>query len=535
MHGRLGRRLRVSRDEGAGHAMRPTRPAPRALTGPLLVFTGLLSGALPLASARPDAGAGKEPLRPRFHFTPEKNFMNDPNGLVFLDGEYHLFYQHNPEGDRWGHMSWGHAVSRDLLRWEHLPLALREEDGIMAFSGSAVVDAANTSGLCGAAGPSCLVAIYTGHGHDKQTQNLAVSLDRGRTFRKYEGNPVLDLSRGDHRDPKVFWHEPSQRWIMVSVLAGPKKVRFFASTDLKRWEMLSDFGPAGATGGAWECPDLFPLAVDDDPKDIRWVLDVDIYPGGRLGGSGAQYFVGRFDGRQFVNENPDGMTLWVDHGRDFYASLSYSHLPPSDPRRIWIGWMSNWLYADTEPTSPWRGVQSLPRELGLRRTPEGIRLVQSPVRELRSLRVGAEPRRVSTAADLPGGAELELEIAPGDWSEAGFRLSNAAGEEVLVGVNAAPLEVFVDRRRSRAGGFHEAYPERHAGPVRWREGRITLRVVFDRTTLEVFVNEGETVISDRLYPTRELDRIEPLHGGRGLASPLRLWELTPKPRSSQGS
>jgi sucrose-6-phosphate hydrolase SacC (GH32 family) len=471
--------------------------------------------------------AGDEPLRPRLHFTPPRNFMNDPNGLVLLDGEYHLFYQYNPEGDQWGHMSWGHAVSRDLLRWRHLPLALREEDGIMVFSGSAVVDEDNTSGLCEGAPPrSCLVAVYTGHGHGKQTQNLAVSLDRGRTWTKYAGNPVLDLHRDDNRDPKVFWYAPARRWIMVSVLAGERKVRLFSSSDLKGWERLSDFGPAGATGGAWECPDLFPLPVDGNPDDVKWVLKVDLNPGGRVGGSGAQYFVGAFDGRTFLSDNPPERTLWVDYGKDFYASQSYAHLPLSQGRRLWIGWMSNWLYADVAPTSPWRGVQSLPRELGLRRTPDGIRLVQSPLRELQSLRVGAEPRSVSGETALPPSAEIALEVVAGDWTEAGLRIRNDAGEEAVVGVSAQPLEVFVDRRRSRATPFHEGYPERHAGPVRWRDGRVGLHVVFDRTTLEVFANEGEIVISDRLYPTRPLDRLESLHRGRGLSSPLRLWELT---------
>ena len=263
-------------------------------------------------------------LRPRYHFTPPQNFMNDPNGLVFLDGEYHLFYQHNPQGDKWGHMSWGHAVSRDLLHWEHLPLALAEENGIMIFSGSAVADPANTSGLCGTAPASCLIAIYTGHTEKRQTQNLAFSHDRGRTWTKYDGNPVIDLSRGDHRDPKVFWYEPTKRWIMVSVLAGARRVRFLSSKDLKHWETLSDFGPEGSTGGAWECPDLFELPVEGEPGSSRWVLDVDLNPGGRVGGSGAQYFVGRFDGQRFVNENPDDLTLWVDYGKDFYASQSYA-------------------------------------------------------------------------------------------------------------------------------------------------------------------------------------------------------------------
>jgi len=471
-----------------------------------------------------------ELLRPRFHFTPPHNFMNDPNGLVYLDGEFHLFYQHNPEGERWGHMSWGHAVSRDLLTWEHLPLALREEGGVMVFSGSAVVDARDTSGLCGDAAPSsCLVAIWTGHsdrnGRDHQTQNLAVSRDKGRTFSKYAGNPVIDLGRGDNRDPKVFWHEPTRRWIMATVLAGEHKVRFFASIDLRGWETLGDFGPAGATGGAWECPDLFPLAVDGNAADVQWVLQVDINPGGRVGGSAGQYFVGRFNGREFVSDEPPGEARWVDWGKDFYAAQSWSNLPPEPPRTLWIGWMSNWAYANDEPTSPWRGVQSLPRELGLRRTPDGIRLVQAPIRELASRRTTVEPRAVSGESELPGTADIELEVVPGEWAEAGFRLSNAIGEEVVVGVSAEPLEVFVDRRRSRAEPFHEEYPGRHAGPARWREGRITMRVVFDRTTLEVFANDGETVLSDRVYPTRPLERIAPLDDGRGLAAPLRVFEL----------
>jgi sucrose-6-phosphate hydrolase SacC (GH32 family) len=474
----------------------------------------------------PSSGIGDEPLRPRYHFTPPQNFMNDPNGLVFLDGEYHLFYQHNPQGEKWGHMSWGHAVSRDLLHWQHLPLALAEENGIMIFSGSAVADPANTSGLCGAAAASCLIAIYTGHTEERQTQNLAVSVDRGRTWRKFEGNPVVDLSRRDNRDPKVFWYEPSQRWIMVTVLAGSRRVRFFSSKDLKHWDVLSDFGPEGATGGAWECPDLFELPVEGGaPGETRWVLDVDLNPGGRLGGSGGQYFVGRFDGRRFTNENPDDLTLWVDYGRDFYASQSYDGIARDDGRRIWIGWMADWLYANEEPTSPWRGVQSFPRALALRRTPSGIRLVQTPIREIGALRSTAEPQQIVGRSPLPGAADLEFDVAPGDWTVAGVRLSNAAGEQVAIGVQAEPLEVFVDRRKSRIAPFHDAYPERHAGPVRLVNGHVALRVLFDRTTIEVFANGGERVISDRVYPTQPFTHIEPLHTS-GAASPIRLWELS---------
>jgi fructan beta-fructosidase len=473
------------------------------------------------------AGAYEEPLRPRFHFTPARNFMNDPNGLVFDAGEYHLFYQHNPFGEVWGHMSWGHAVSTDMLHWKHLPVALREEGGVMIFSGSVVVDADDTSGLCGGrpAGGSCLVAVYTGHGHDKQTQNLASSTDHGRTWTRYAGNPVLDLGLKDFRDPKAFWHAPTRRWILVTVLPDQHKVRFFGSPDLKHWEALSDFGPAGATGGVWECPDLYPLPVDGNAADQRWLLDVDLNPGGQAGGSGGQYFIGTFDGRTFVNENPPEKTLWVDYGKDFYATLSFSNIPASDGRRIWMGWISNWLYANEEPTVTWRGAQSVPRELSLHRTGDGIRLAQMPIRELRTLRTTAEPRVVAGEAPLPPSAEIEIDVGRTGAREAGIRLTSDAGEDVTIGVDRERSEVFVDRRRSRATPFHEAYPGRHAGPLRWRDGRASLRVLFDASTVEVFANDGETVITDRVYPTRPFARIAILYETGGGAAAVRLWAL----------
>ena len=498
----------------------------------LLLFAGLLTDA---QAPAPGAVRFGEPLRPQIHFTPPSNFMNDPNGLVFFDGEYHLFYQHNPLGDRWGHMSWGHAVSRDLLHWEHLPVALREEDGIMIFSGSAVVDRTDSSGLCG--GRPCLAAIYTGHTEKKQTQNLAFSTDRGRTWTKYRGNPVVDLGLKDFRDPKVFWHDDTKRWVMVTVLPDQHKVRFFASPDLKRWEALSDFGPAGATGGVWECPDLFPLAIEGTTGATRWVLDVDLNPGGIAGGSGGQYFIGRFDGRTFVNDAPASETLWSDYGKDFYATISFSDIPPSDGRRIWMAWMSNWLYANDEPASGWRGALSLPRELSLRRTPAGLRLVQRPVRELDMLRTGEGPVRVAGSTALPEAAEFTLDVSAvsGDGGQdstsraagisvpAGLRISNDRGEEVRIGVGGSPLEAFVDRRRSRAAPLAH-YPGRHAGPVRAVDGGVSLRVIVDRSMVEVFANDGETVVSDRLWPTRPFTRVEPVNGAR-LRKPLEMQPL----------
>jgi fructan beta-fructosidase len=488
-----------------------------------------------LAVLAGQAPAYEEPLRPRFHFTPARNFMNDPNGLVFYQGEYHLFYQHNPFGETWGHMSWGHAVSPDMLHWQHLPVALREEQGVMIFSGSVVVDRQNSSGFCQAKGndPSCLVAVYTGHGKDRQTQNLAYSNDRGRTWTKYAKNPVIDLGLKDFRDPKVFWHEPTRRWIMVTVLPDRHKVRFFASPDLKAWSPLSDFGPAGATGGVWECPDLFELPIEGEPGKTRWVLDVDINPGGIAGGSAGQYFVGTFDGSRFVADEPADRTRWADYGKDFYASLSFSDMPAGDSRRIWMAWTSNWQYTNVEPSVTWRGAQSIPRTLTLRRSPDGLRLAQAPIAELEKLRATPQPSIVSGRTALPPSAEIVLEVKAGNWNETGVRLSNSAGEDVIVGVartsSASPrpgsgLEVFVDRRRSRLTPFHEEYAGRHAGPVEWRDGTITLRILFDRSIVEVFANGGETVVTDRVFPTQPLDSVEllPSVGARPVA---RMWAL----------
>jgi len=488
------------------------------------VVTGVVHG---VRTARQHQADLIEPLRPRFHFTPPHNFMNDPNGLVYYEGEYHLFYQYNPFGTVWGHMSWGHAVSTGLLHWRHLPTALTEENGIMIFSGSAVVDWHNSSGFCVPRGAdsSCLVAIYTGHGHGLQTQNLAYSNDRGRTWTKYAKNPVIDLGLANFRDPKVLWHEPTQRWIMAAVLADQHKVRFFASRDLKQWETLSDFGPAGATGGAWECPDLFPLPVDGNAGDVRWLLVVNINPGGLAGGSGVQYFVGSFDGTRFVDDNPPDRTLWADWGKDFYATTSFFGIPPADGRRIWMGWSSNWLYANVEPTEVWRGAQSVPRELGLRRVPDGIRLVQSPIAELGALRATSEPTLVTDSAALPPSAEFEMTVPRGVWREAGLRFSNAKGEEVTLGVTTQPLEVFVDRRKARAGENNPEYLSRQSGAVRWRDDRITLRVLSDRSVVEIFVNDGENVVTERFYPTEPFTRVERLGGATNPGDAPRMWEL----------
>ncbi|MFF5983280.1 GH32 C-terminal domain-containing protein [Streptomyces olindensis] len=271
-----------------------------------------------------DTPAHTETYRPQFHFTPQKNWMNDPNGLVYYQGEYHLFYQYNPNGNSWGDMSWGHAVSKDLVHWDELPLALSHDDEEMVFSGSAVVDWDNTTGFGTKKNPP-MVAIYTSAYKDsgKQAQSLAYSTDRGRTWTKYQGNPVIDIGSKDFRDPKVQWYAPTRSWLMTVSLSAERKVQFYSSKNLKDWDLLSEFGPAGATGGVWECPDLFPLAVDGDKNNVKWVLVVNINPGGIAGGSAAQYFVGDFDGKKFTADDkgtytpPTGTVMQDFEGTDF--------------------------------------------------------------------------------------------------------------------------------------------------------------------------------------------------------------------------
>jgi fructan beta-fructosidase len=497
-----------------------------------------LSGGIPQHTN--SNGLYEETYRPQYHFTPPKNWMNDPNGPIYYKGEYHLFYQYNPFGDVWGHMSWGHAVSRDLFHWQSLPVALPEENGIMIFSGSAVVDWHNSSGFCHDAtvtDPSCLVIIYTGYDGKLQFQNLAYSNDQGRTWIKYLGNPVIDLKLQDFRDPKVFWHEESHKWVMVSALSPQHKVRFWGSTDLKHWTALSDFGPAGGTGGVWECPDLFQLPIDGEPGHTRWVLNVNLNPGGPAGGSGDQYFIGVFDGSTFIEEKPAEQVLWADFGKDFYASTSFSDIPVSDGRRIWIGWLVNWDYAVKVPTHPWRGAQSIPRVVRLKRFPEGIRLVQSPVKELRTLRdnyvslerqsIAAANRTLNSKRVRGDTLEILAEIDGGSAAEVGLRVRKGVDEGTTIGVDWGMREVFVDRTRSGDTAFDEGFAGRHVGPIRLTRGKqIKLHIFVDRSSVEVFANDGSTVISDCIFPSRDSQELE-LYSRDGEARIVKLdvWNL----------
>ena len=463
--------------------------------------------------------------------------MNDPNGTVFYKGEYHLFYQYNPEGNVWGHMSWGHAVSADMVHWQNLPVALHEEPGqYMVYSGSAVVDWNNTSGLCKNPDPpdrSCLIAIYSAAYKNRQKQHIAFSNDRGRTWTNYAGNPVADLDAPDFRDPNVFWYAPQHKWVMVAVLADERTLVVLDSPDLKRWTKSSTFGPAGDIAGQWECPGLIELPVEGT-SEKKWVLIINRNPGGPAGGTGVRYVIGKFDGATFTSEVPDAPVLWADWGKDFYATNTFNDAP-STGGRVWIGWFSNWQYANAEPTVLWRGAQSIPRTLILRRYTDGLRLVQRPVRELESLRrekfhivnasvkdVNQKIRETRTNGDV---YEFEAEIRPGPVDDIGFRLLRSKDAETRVGFDAGHREVYVDRTRSGEVSFSRDFPGRHSATLEHNQS-IKLHVFVDRSSVEVFVNDGERVLSERIYPPPGSDGIELYsQGTSGRVVSLTMWEL----------
>lgn len=476
-----------------------------------------------LTTAASATVAATDQYRPAFHYTAEQNWLNDPNGLVYLNGTYHLFYQHNPFGTDWGNMSWGHATSPDLFHWEEQPVAIRCDELEAIFSGSAVFDQHNTSGLGSAANPP-LVAIYTSaYGEaaplaGRQAQSLAYSLDEGRTWTKYHGNPVLDRASADFRDPKVFWYDggAGSYWVMVAVEAVQRQVVLYKSADLKAWEHLSTFGPANATGGVWECPDLFELPVDGNPEDSRWVLIVNINPGGIAGGSAGQYFLGQFDGVAFRSESTvtEGLQQdnsrmgeygWLDWGRDYYAAVSFSNLP--DGRRIMIGWMNNWDYARETPTGGWRSAMSLPRELTLSRVDGKVMLRQGavdplPERETGYVRLGPQPL-ASGVLDVPAAASvarIDVELEPSAAAGVGLVLRAGDAERTVIRYDTADGTLRLDRRESGHVDFHQTFPSVEAVAVPLHGGRLRLRVYLDLCSVEVFAQDGLATITDLVFP-----------------------------------
>ena len=636
-----------------------------------------------LGQENEDKGLYEEKYRPQYHFSREKGWMNDPSGLYYYQGQYHLYY-------------WGHAVSSDLLHWKHRPRALENTDQVGAMSGSAVVDRNNTSGFGSPSDPP-IVAVYSmlRHSDRRQMQGIAYSNDHGTTFTPYSGNPVIDIGSTSFRDPQVFWHEPTQQWVMVVALSGKRRVSFYASGNLKDWEHLSNFGPAGARRGVWECPDMFPLPVDGDSSRIKWVLEVDVQP------TGGQYFIGHFDGEKFkmdddfakdlrkkrshpykpkgkvlfdfeqkglagwqqqgtaFDESPaqgalarqnavigykgkrlinsfhqgDGTTgkitspsftiekpyinflygggnhpgktcmnllvdgkvvrtqtginteamywtgwdvsefkgkearveivdqhtggfghisidhimqsderaqhkrekaFWIDYGPDFYAVRSWVNYPKDATRRVWIAWMSNWLYANQVPTEPWTGFQSIPRELELKTFSDGIRLTQQPIRELKKLRKdrwSLKPQTIGSSRELgftpeKNTYELIAEFEPDNSNGFGFKLCKNKDQQTIVGYDVAQETIYVDRRQSGKVGFHRKFPRISKGKLKRKDGKIRLHILVDQSSVEVFGNKGQTVISSQIFPDPSGRTVELFsEGGSVRLLKLEAWPL----------
>ena len=470
----------------------------------------------------------KEQHRPQFHFTPEKGWMNDPNGLVYYDGEYHLFYQHYPDSTVWGPMHWGHAISKDLVSWEHLPIALYPDSLGYIFSGSIVVDEKNTTGFqTGKEKP--LVAIFTYHDmvkekagrNDRESQGIAYSLDKGRTWLKYEKNPVIpNKGDTDFRDPKVFWHEATKNWIMP--LAVGKKLEIFTSPNLKNWKKVSEFGlKESLNDGVWECPDLISFKTEDGSE--KWVLIQNIGRGAVNGGSGTQYFVGNFDGKVFSNDNPPEYKLWLDYGADNYAGVSWFNAPNNE--KIYIGWMSNWDdYANLVPTSTWRSGMTVPRKLSLNKTPEGFRLIQMPVKQLESLRISSikipKQKIINTLAidnkSVLNELDLSFDLTTSTATEFGFILSNSKNEKLIVGLDRTSKQIFIDRTNAGKSDFSSKFAKKHTAPFT-DDKVLTIKALVDKASIEVFVNDGKIVLTDLFFPTEDYTKIE-LYSKEGIAN-----------------
>ena len=448
-----------------------------------------------------------ETFRPLYHFSPQYGWTNDPNGMVYKDGTYHLFYQHNPYGSMWGNMTWGHATTTDLTTWKHEPIAIRPDSIGAIFSGSAVVDKNNTAGF----GKDAIVAIYTSAGRT-QTQSLSYSLDGGKTFTSYNHNPVLtDPNYIDFRDPKVFWHETSKQWVMS--LATTQVITFYTSPNLKDWTKASDFGNGiGDHGGVWECPDLFPLTIQGKTK---WVLLVSINPGGPNGGSATQYFVGDFDGKSFKADDLP-YPLWIDYGRDNYAGVTWADAPNN--RRVFIGWMSNWDYTNHAPTVNFRNGMTIPRELTLGNNGKHTVLRSVPVKEFDKSRTETSKLPSPIAVDKTysvdalltnnnGAYEIEMTIKPQKSSKVSFELSNSKNEKIVFNIDLTAENLSVDRSVSGIVDFSNIFASSDIKSPLVKKDTYVIRLLVDKASTELFVNNGDLVQTNTVFPNEPYNKL----------------------------
>jgi len=455
----------------------------------------------------------KEQYRPQVHFSPKAGWMNDPNGMIYYNNQYHLYFQHYPYSSVWGPMHWGHATSKDLVHWQEQPIALYPDSLGAIFSGSIVADSNNTSGF-GKDGKIPFVAIFTlanwttekAGANDYQTQGIAYSLDEGMTWTKYENNPVLkNPGIKDFRDPKVSWYEPAKKWIMP--LATYDRVTFYSSPDLKNWTKESDFGAeVGKHGAAWECPDLF--SMDYNGQQV-WVLLVSINPGGPNGGSATQYFVGQFDGKNFISDQKD--IRWLDYGTDNYAGVTWAN---TGNRKILIGWMNNWQYARVVPTKKWRSAMTVPRDLGLKKEGDKYLVTSLPVKELNSINdkqtvleniPATNYDLTKKVGKLAGPAKINF---TSDKIETfSITLSNDQGEKMVVGYNKAANYYYVDRSASGITGFEKDFVLFHFAPRLTQAINLNLSLIIDVASIELFADDGLTVMTDIFFPTTPYNKI----------------------------
>lgn len=446
----------------------------------------------------------KEMFRPVYHHTPVYGWMNDPNGMFYKDGVYHLYFQYNPYGSVWGNMHWGHSTSTDLMHWNFEGCAIVPDAWGAIFSGSCVVDHNNTAGF----GKGAVVAFYTSAKAtpwgDVQSQSMAYSLDNGKTFTKYEGNPILTSSEKDFRDPKVFWYAPGKHWVMM--LAVGQHMEIYSSVNLKEWKKESEFGAMqGAHGGVWECPDLVEIPVEGT-REKKWVLICNLNPGGPFGGSAAQYFVGSFDGKKFVNESPT-QTKWMDWGKDNYATVTWNNAP--DGRCIALGWMSNWQYANNVPTRQYRSANTLARDLTLYREGQELYLKSTPsveVKKARGEKVSISSFKVSDKHEVmlfndgQGAYEIEMVIQNAGSSKIGFALLNEKGEKVDMYYDLNRKLFVMDRSESGIVDFSRDFPAVTVAPVN-TDKELTLRLFVDCSSVEAFGEDGKFVMTNLVFPS----------------------------------
>ena len=477
--------------------------------------------------------ANTEKFRPVYHHTPLYGWMNDANGLVYKDGEYHLYFQYNPYGSKWGNMHWGHSVSKDLVHWEHLAPAIARDTLGHIFSGSSIVDQENVAGY----GAGNILAFYTS-ASDKngQIQCLAFSKDNGRTFTKYEKNPILCPADGlrDFRDPKVFRYEPEDKWVMI--VSADKEMRFYDSKNLKDWNYMSSFGEGyGVQPCQFECPDMVELPVDGDLNRKKWALIVNVNPGCYFGGSATQYFTGNFDGTKFSCDSQPNVTKWLDWGKDHYATVCFSN---TGERTIAVPWMSNWQYCNIVPTKQFRSANALPRELSLYTQDGEIYLSAVPVPEIKTLRkekkeipaftVANDYHIDSLLADNDGAYELALEITVGEAEIMGFNLFNDKGEKVDIYFNLPEKRLVMDRTKSGIVDFgkksvsHEiaVHDRRKTTSINYiddfalatwapikKENKYTLDVFVDKCSVEIFLNGGKVAMTNLIFPSEPYNRM----------------------------